>query len=168
MFYALISTSLMDCGNEVILLFIYLTDVLFLPISGLMGANMKTRVDKSVCPWWNGPCLFEALDAIEVPLRDPNGPFRYCISDHLGPLLRSFIICLLCLKFNFFAKIEGSDLCRMPIIDKFKDMGTVVMGKVESGSVREGDSLLVMPNKVDYLFIFWVVVNCLYFTILIC
>lgn len=38
--------------------------------------------------------------------------------------------------------------CRLPIIDKFKDMGTVVMGKVESGSVSEGDSLLVMPNKV--------------------
>lgn len=36
----------------------------------------------------------------------------------------------------------------MPILDKFKDMGTVVMGKVESGSIREGDSLLVMPNKV--------------------
>lgn len=38
--------------------------------------------------------------------------------------------------------------CRMPIIDKFKDMGTVVMGKVESGSIREGDSLVLMPNKV--------------------
>lgn len=38
--------------------------------------------------------------------------------------------------------------CRMPIIDKFKDMGTVVMGKVESGSIREGDSLIIMPNKV--------------------
>lgn len=38
--------------------------------------------------------------------------------------------------------------CRLPIIDKFKDMGTVVMGKVESGSVREGDGLLIMPNKV--------------------
>ncbi|KAK7320152.1 hypothetical protein RJT34_04886 [Clitoria ternatea] len=86
-------------------------DVLFLPLSGLMGANMKTRLDRSTCPWWDGPCLFEALDAIEVPPRDPNGPFR------------------------------------MPIIDKFKDMGTVVMGKVESGTVREGDSLLVMPNK---------------------
>ena len=36
----------------------------------------------------------------------------------------------------------------MPIIDKFKDMGTTVMGKVESGTVREGDSLWVMPNKV--------------------
>ncbi|KAI5441527.1 uncharacterized protein LOC127108974 isoform X5 [Lathyrus oleraceus] len=86
-------------------------DVGFLPISGLIGANLKTRMGKSICPWWDGPCLFEALDAIEVPLRDPNGPFR------------------------------------MPILDKFKDMGTVVMGKVESGSVREGDSLLIMPNK---------------------
>ncbi|MED6120256.1 hypothetical protein PIB30_019244 [Stylosanthes scabra] len=86
-------------------------DVIFLPISGLVGANMKTRVDKNICPWWNGPCLFEALDAVEVPERDPKGPFR------------------------------------MPIIDKFKDMGTVVMGKVESGTVCEGDSLLVMPNK---------------------
>ncbi|KAL9379649.1 hypothetical protein Peur_028131 [Populus x canadensis] len=86
-------------------------DVQFLPISGLLGTNMKTRMGKAICPWWNGPCLFEALDAIEVPPRDPKGPFR------------------------------------MPIIDKFKDMGTVVMGKVESGSVTEGDSLLVMPNK---------------------
>ncbi|XP_047317128.1 eukaryotic peptide chain release factor GTP-binding subunit ERF3A [Impatiens glandulifera] len=86
-------------------------DVQFLPISGLVGANMKTRVDKKVCPWWNGPCLFEVLDAIEIPLRDPKGPFR------------------------------------MPLIDKFKDMGTVVMGKVESGSIREGDNLIVMPNK---------------------
>ncbi|XP_024641755.1 eukaryotic peptide chain release factor GTP-binding subunit ERF3A isoform X2 [Medicago truncatula] len=86
-------------------------DVLFLPISGLIGANLKTRMDKSICPWWDGPCLFEALDSIEVPLRDPNGPFR------------------------------------MPILDKFKDMGTVVMGKVESGSIREGDSLLIMPNR---------------------
>ncbi|KAF7143111.1 hypothetical protein RHSIM_Rhsim05G0101300 [Rhododendron simsii] len=88
-------------------------DVQFLPISGLIGSNMKTRVDKSICPWWNGPCLFEALDAVEVPLRDPKGPFR------------------------------------LPIIDKFKDMGTVVMGKVESGSVSEGDNLLVMPNKAQ-------------------
>ncbi|GKV49633.1 hypothetical protein SLEP1_g56374 [Rubroshorea leprosula] len=46
---------------------------------------------------------------------------------------------------------------RMPIIDKFKDMGTVIMGKVESGTMREGDSLLVMPNKaqVKVLAIYW-------------
>lgn len=88
-------------------------DVQFLPISGLHGVNMKTRVDKKVCPWWNGPCFFEILDTIEGPPRNPKDPFR------------------------------------MPIIDKFKDMGTTVMGKVESGTVREGDSLLVMPNKIQ-------------------
>uniref|UniRef100_A0A5B6ZBI8 Putative eukaryotic peptide chain release factor GTP-binding subunit ERF3A n=1 Tax=Davidia involucrata TaxID=16924 RepID=A0A5B6ZBI8_DAVIN len=88
-------------------------DVQFLPISGLVGSNMKERVDKSICSWWNGSCLFEALDAIEVLPRDPKGPFR------------------------------------LTIIYKFKDMGTVVMGKVESGSVREGDNLLIMPNKAQ-------------------
>lgn len=54
-----------------------LPDVQFLPISGLCGANMKTRMDKSICSWWNGPCLFEILDKIEVPLRDPKGPVRF-------------------------------------------------------------------------------------------
>ncbi|CAN6804234.1 unnamed protein product, partial [Brassica oleracea] len=86
-------------------------DVIFLPISGLMGTNIDKSMDRNVCPWFSGPSFFEVLNAIEVPPRDPNGPFR------------------------------------MPIIDKFKDMGTVVMGKVESGSIREGDSLIVMPNK---------------------
>ncbi|XP_042476287.1 eukaryotic peptide chain release factor GTP-binding subunit ERF3A [Macadamia integrifolia] len=52
-------------------------DVQFLPLSGLVGSNMKTRVNKSMCPWWNGPCLFEALDAVELPPRDPKGPVRY-------------------------------------------------------------------------------------------
>ncbi|XP_042462509.1 eukaryotic peptide chain release factor GTP-binding subunit ERF3A-like [Zingiber officinale] len=88
-------------------------DVQFLPISGLMGSNMKTRLDKSICDWWDGPCLFEVFNSIEVPPRDPNGPLR------------------------------------MPIIDKYKDMGVVVMGKVESGGIHEGDSLLVMPNKAN-------------------
>ncbi|KAB5512421.1 hypothetical protein DKX38_029449 [Salix brachista] len=100
-------------------------DVQFLPLSGLMGANMKTRLDKAICPWWNGPCLFEALDAIEVPPRDPNGPLSYWLA------------------------APESNARMMPIIDKFKDMGTVVMGKVESGSVKEGDTLLVMPNKTQ-------------------
>ena len=48
---------------------------------------------------------------------------------------------------------------RMPIIDRVKDMGAVAMGKVESGTVRVGDSLLLMPNKVVYLFILWVAVS---------
>jgi peptide chain release factor subunit 3 len=35
----------------------------------------------------------------------------------------------------------------MPISEKYKDMGTIVVGKLESGHMRKGDSLLLMPNK---------------------
>lgn len=58
---------------------IEITDVQFLPISGLMGSNMKERLDKKTCGWWDGPCLFEVLDKIEVPLGDPKGPVRSMI-----------------------------------------------------------------------------------------
>ncbi|KAL0927136.1 hypothetical protein M5K25_001295 [Dendrobium thyrsiflorum] len=86
-------------------------DVHFLPISGLIGSNMASKVDSKLCSWWDGPSLFEVLDTIEIPPRDPKGPVR------------------------------------MPIIDKYKDMGTVVMGKIESGTIQENDNLLLMPNK---------------------
>jgi peptide chain release factor subunit 3 len=36
----------------------------------------------------------------------------------------------------------------MPIADKLKDMGTVVIGKIESGKVKKGQKILIMPNKV--------------------
>lgn len=36
---------------------------------------------------------------------------------------------------------------RMPVADKYKDMGTMVIGKVESGSVCKGSSFLLMPNR---------------------
>ena len=42
-------------------------------------------------------------------------------------------------------KINGPLM--MPVSEKYKDMGTIVVGKVESGVVRKGDQLLLMPNK---------------------
>ncbi|KAG8710966.1 translation termination factor GTPase eRF3 [Ceratobasidium sp. 394] len=42
-------------------------------------------------------------------------------------------------------KINGPVM--MPISEKYKDMGTVVVGKLESGRVHKNDSLLLMPNK---------------------
>lgn len=36
---------------------------------------------------------------------------------------------------------------RMSVIDKYKDMGTIAMGKSEAGIVRKSDRLYVMPNK---------------------
>jgi len=38
---------------------------------------------------------------------------------------------------------------RMPIVDKYKDMGTVVFGKIECGSAKRGSTLLVMPNRKE-------------------
>ncbi|KAJ3021080.1 translation termination factor GTPase eRF3 [Thoreauomyces humboldtii] len=35
----------------------------------------------------------------------------------------------------------------MPVADKFKEMGTVVTGKIESGRIRKGQRVILMPNK---------------------
>jgi peptide chain release factor subunit 3 len=37
----------------------------------------------------------------------------------------------------------------MPISEKYKDMGTIVVGKIESGHITKGENLVLMPNKVD-------------------
>lgn len=70
-------------------------DVFWLPVSGISGDNIKDRVDKKVCNWYNGPSLIEILDDLEIAKRDPEGPIR------------------------------------IPILDKMKDRGIVIFGKVE-------------------------------------
>ncbi|KAF8060481.1 Gspt2 [Scenedesmus sp. PABB004] len=87
-------------------------DLTFIPISALHGHNVRDRAAPEVCPWYDGPTLFETLDTVEVPTREPTAPFR------------------------------------MPIVDKYRDMGTMVMGKSEAGLVQLGDVLQVMPNKL--------------------
>jgi peptide chain release factor subunit 3 len=37
----------------------------------------------------------------------------------------------------------------VPISEKYKDMGTIVVGKIESGHLRKGDVLMLMPNKTQ-------------------
>jgi peptide chain release factor subunit 3 len=37
----------------------------------------------------------------------------------------------------------------MPIVDKFGDMGTVVIGKVESGECEKGQTLAIYPNRTE-------------------
>ena len=37
---------------------------------------------------------------------------------------------------------------RMPILDRYKDMGTIVIGKIESGIVAKNQTVYLMPNKV--------------------
>ncbi|KAI0092052.1 eukaryotic polypeptide chain release factor 3 [Irpex rosettiformis] len=35
----------------------------------------------------------------------------------------------------------------IPVSEKYKDMGTIIVGKIESGLLHKGDTLLLMPNK---------------------
>ncbi|KAG9128316.1 translation termination factor GTPase eRF3 [Ceratobasidium sp. 392] len=44
-------------------------------------------------------------------------------------------------------KINGPVM--MPISEKYKDMGTIVVGKLESGRIYKNDALLLMPNKTS-------------------
>ncbi|XP_030840086.1 eukaryotic peptide chain release factor GTP-binding subunit ERF3A [Strongylocentrotus purpuratus] len=38
---------------------------------------------------------------------------------------------------------------RLPITDRYKDMGTILLGKVESGNLRRGGTYTLMPNKTN-------------------
>ncbi|MBN3287961.1 ERF3A factor, partial [Polyodon spathula] len=46
---------------------------------------------------------------------------------------------------NFNRSSDGP--VRLAIVDKYKDMGTVVLGKLESGSISKAQQLVMMPNK---------------------
>lgn len=94
-------------------------DIVFLPISGLFGDNILKSVDtKKIAPWYKDSKTGKDGPTLFEVLDATEVPAR----DALSPF-------------------------RMAIIDKFKDMGTMVMGKSEAGCVQKGDTLLVMPNK---------------------
>ncbi|KAI9449881.1 eukaryotic polypeptide chain release factor 3 [Russula earlei] len=87
------------------------TDVTWIPVSAYTGANLKDRVSKSICSWWDGPSLLEHLDKLPMVDRKIKSPVM------------------------------------IPISEKYKDMGTIAVGKLESGHIRKGDTLLLMPNR---------------------
>ncbi|XP_039262875.2 eukaryotic peptide chain release factor GTP-binding subunit ERF3A-like [Styela clava] len=42
---------------------------------------------------------------------------------------------------------SGKGPIRLPIVDKYKDMGTIVLGKLESGTLTKGMHVIMQPNK---------------------
>ena len=100
-------------------------EVKFVPISGLTGANVKDEVDPSVCDWWKPSYT--------------GGENNTSKSTLIG-LLDSL-------------EIEGRDASaplRVPILDRYTDRGTIAMGKVESGTVRPGMKVTLMPTRNTY------------------
>jgi peptide chain release factor subunit 3 len=105
--------------------FVIKTEVKFIPISGLGGANVKDPVDDKECSWWKDSytsgennthqsTLIALLDSLDIPDRDPTAPLR------------------------------------IPVLDRYTDRGTIVMGKVESGVIRPGMKVTVMPTQIKY------------------
>lgn len=100
-------------------------EVKFLPISGLSGANVKDEVDASECSWWK--------EYYSTGENNTSSPTLISMLDSL--------------------EIAGRDPkapLRVPVLDRYTDRGTIAMGKVESGVVRTGMKVVVMPTNITY------------------
>jgi peptide chain release factor subunit 3 len=105
--------------------FVIKKEVKFIPVSGLGGANVKEEVDPKVCSWWK-----ESYS---------KGENNTTVPTLLG-LLDSLEI-----------KDRNPDApLRIPVLDRYTDRGTIAMGKVESGVVRPGMKVVVMPTRNTY------------------
>ena len=94
-------------------------------MSGFSGCNVKTG-DVKKHPWYTGPSLIDYLDELPTVDRNTGGPVRFCVSGWLIKII---------FKFSNFK-----------IAQKYKDMGHIVMGKLETGRLAKGKKLAVMPN----------------------
>ena len=88
-------------------------DVFFIPVSGLLGDNIKNKADPHKCKWYDGPTLLDLLDTTDPPPRDRAGPLR------------------------------------ISILDRYREGGMQIMGKVESGTLKFGSSYTIMPSKIN-------------------
>ncbi|KAJ8331570.1 hypothetical protein O5D80_000481 [Batrachochytrium dendrobatidis] len=90
--------------------------IVFIPCSGFSGENLKERQVDGLCRWYSGPTLIEALDALEAPPRSIERPFRISVQDLF--------------KGAMAAGTSGD---------------VTVSGRIESGSVQLGDTMMAMP-----------------------
>jgi len=105
--------------------FVIKREVKFIPISGLKGSNIKDEVDSSICPWW-----------------------KKCWQSGENNTKASTLIDLL-----DSLEISGRDATaplRVPILDRYTDRGTIAMGKVESGVLRPGMKVTLMPTRAEF------------------
>jgi len=85
-------------------------DIAFLPLAAREGANLRER--SAAMPWYQGPTLLEALDALPQPAPATDLPLRLTVQD----------------------------------VYKF-DARRIIAGRIESGSLHVGDTLLFSPTN---------------------
>jgi peptide chain release factor subunit 3 len=102
--------------------FVIKRDVKFLPISGLNGENILNEVSPSKCNWWR--------DYYRQGLHNTSCPTLLTTLDNLAITNRN-----------------ASGPLRIPCLDRYLERGTVVMGKIESGTLRVGDEITIAPTR---------------------
>ncbi|XP_071105917.1 eukaryotic peptide chain release factor GTP-binding subunit ERF3A-like isoform X1 [Haliotis cracherodii] len=86
-------------------------------------------------------------DIYFMPCSGLTGAFlRYVVEDSLcpwfsGPSLLDYLDAMPSLDRSMDAPL------RLPVVDRYRDMGTIVLGKIESGSITKNMTLAMMPNK---------------------
>ena len=98
----------------------------------IKGAGFNPKTDVTFIPLsaYTGVNLKERADSKHMPWHD--GPSLLEYLDNMPMVDR---------------KIRAPLM--IPVSEKYKDMGTVVVGKIESGRLRKGDTLLLMPNRTS-------------------
>lgn len=61
------------------------TDVVFMPVSGFTGANIKDK--SSACTWYEGPALLEYLDNMKILDRKINAPLMIPVAEKYKVIL---------------------------------------------------------------------------------
>ena len=80
----------------------------------------------------SGPPFIAYIDDLPSLKRQVDGPF-------MMPIVDKWVSRQLSVKRNILYFV---------FLSRYNDMGTIVIGKVESGCCKKGETLLIMPNKV--------------------
>jgi peptide chain release factor subunit 3 len=98
------------------------------PFLRLTGFNLKTEVD------------FIPISGLKgYNIKDPV-PKELC-SWYTGPTFLNYLDEMPSIERRLDAPLL------MPVSGKYREMGTMVTGKIESGQVKKGQSVLIMPNR---------------------
>lgn len=98
------------------------TEVRFIPISGLAGDNVLNEVSSEKCKWWK--------DMYTSGAHNTSTPTLLSCLDGLAISGRN----------------PGGPL-RIPCLDRYLERGCVVLGKVESGTLRVNEDIIIAPTK---------------------
>ena len=114
-----------------------------MPISGFTGANIKERVSKADCPWYDGPSLLEFLDTVPCKEREYSAPLMIPVAERVKDM-----------GVSISGKIESGRIAKnQPLIIMPNKTSTEVVNiyvdDKEVKSAKAGENVQVKLKGVD-------------------